>query len=285
MINLSRNDSGSERRLPGNAGIGENGVTGRLHFSSSKGVIPAVVTSTVKPSEPAATPSPAIPPLENGDRLTRAEFERRYDAMPELKKAELIEGVVSMPSPVRFRRHSSPHLNLIGWLMHYSAATPGVVGGDNGSIRLDLDNMPQPDAFLLVLPTHGGRVRISEDDYVEKGPELIAEVATSSVSFDLNTKLHVYRRNEVSEYVVWRVDDRAIDWFVLKEGRYDRLPLSAANVYESQVFPGLKLDPAALIRGDLMTVLEVLNQGLATAEHAAFAAHLQARAAASPTPT
>ncbi len=238
-----------------------------------------MATSTVRPSESAAPPKQAIPPLENGDRLTRAEFERRYDAMPGLKKAELIEGVVYMPSPVRYRHHSSPHFDLITWLGHYKAATPGLGGGDNGSIRLDLDNMPQPDAFLLVLPSHGGRVRISDDDYVEKGPELIAEVASSSVSFDLNTKFHVYRRNEVSEYLVWRVDDRAVDWFVLREGRYERLPLSPTNVYQSQVFPGLLLDPAALIRGDLTTVMKVLNQGLATPEHATFAAALAARAA------
>ena len=206
-------------RIPGKDGIEENGTNGSLPFASPTGVVSTMATTTVRPSEPAAPLTQAIPPLENGDRLTRDEFERRYDAMPGLKKAELLEGVVYMPSPVRFRRHGSPHFNLIGWLMHYSAATPGVVGVDNGSIRLDLDNMPQPDAFLLVLPSHGGRVRISDDDYVEKGPELIAEVAASSVSFDLNTKLHVYRRNEVSEYLVWRVDDRAIDWFVLREGR------------------------------------------------------------------
>src|SRR5437763_14307968 len=105
----------------------------------------AIITQETAPE---AAPPQTIPPLQNGDRLTRAEFERRYDAMPGLKKAELIEGVVFMPSPVRFRRHGNPHFNLIGWLMQYSAATPGVAGGDNGSIRLDLDNMPQPDAFL-----------------------------------------------------------------------------------------------------------------------------------------
>jgi Uma2 family endonuclease len=242
-----------------------------------------MATTTVRSSEPAAPLTQAIPPLENGDRLTRAEFERRYDAMPDLKKAELIEGVVYMPSPVRFQRHGKPHFKLITWLGQFEAATPGVEGADNGSIRLDLDNMPQPDAFLLVLPSHGGRVRISDDDYVEKAPELIAEVAASSVSFDLNTKFHVYRRNEVSEYLVWRVDDQAIDWFVLREGRYDRLPLSPANLYQSLVFPGLWLDPTALIRGDLTTVLKVLNQGLATPQHATFAAALAARAAAGAT--
>jgi hypothetical protein len=195
--------------------------------------------------------------------------------MPGLKKAELIEGVVHMPSPVRFQHHSSPHFKVIGWLVQYQAATPGVEGGDNGSIRLDLDNMPQPDAFLLVLPSHGGRVRISEDDYVERAPELVAEVAASSVSFDLHTKLQVYRRNEVREYLVWRVEDQEFDWFVLREGRYERLPLSPDNRYQSEAFPGLWLDPAALIRGDMRSVLEVARQGLATPEHAAFVARLE----------
>ncbi len=192
------------------------------------------------------TPSAqSTPPLENGDRLTRAEFERRYDAMPHLKKAELIEGVVYMPSPVRFERQSSPHFDLIGWLALYRAATPGVRGGDNGSIRLDLDNMPQPDAFLLILPSHGGQARISADDFIEGAPELIAEVAASSVSFDLHAKLQVYRRNEVREYVVWRVEDQTFDWFILREGQYERLPLVPSGLYQSEVLPGLWLDPVA----------------------------------------
>src|SRR5271165_685729 len=101
-----------------------------------------------------------IPTLNEGDHLTREEFERRYDAMPHLKKAELIEGVVYIPSPVRHRRHSQPHFRLIGWLGTYEGATPGVLGGDNGTVRLDLDNEPQPDAFLLIDPTRGGQCRI-----------------------------------------------------------------------------------------------------------------------------
>jgi hypothetical protein len=243
-----------------------------------------MATITTRSAEPARPATSEIPRLENGDQLTRAEFERRYDAMPGLKKAELIEGVVYMASPVRFQRHSNPHFNLITWLGQYSAATPGVVGGDNGSIRLDLDNVPQPDAFLLILPSHGGHVCISDDDYVEKGPELVAEVAASSVSFDLHAKLNVYRRNEVREYVVWRVEEQVIDWFILREGCFERLPHSETNMHRSEVFPGLQLDPAALIRGDLTAVLEGGRQGLATPEHAAFVAGLQARAAAGQTP-
>src|SRR5262245_55052697 len=158
-------------------------------------------TSTAMPP---AKPG-SVPPLEPGDQLTRAEFERRYDAMPHLKKAELIEGVVYMPSPVRWNHHGHVHLNLATSLGVYQAATPGVQAADNASIRLDMDNEPQPDVAMIVLPTHGGRVRISEDDYVEGAPELVAEVAASSTSIDLNTKLRVYRRNQVQEYIVWRV--------------------------------------------------------------------------------
>ena len=159
-----------------------------------------------------------IPPLEAGDRLSRAEFERRYKAMPQLKRAELIEGVVYMPSPVRLTRHGRPHFDLVTWLAIYKAATPGVIGADNTSTRLDLDNEPQPDAVLFIDPAHGGQARISPDDYVEGAPELVAEVASSSVSYDLTDKLKVYRRNGVREYIVWRVLDRQIDWFVSEKG-------------------------------------------------------------------
>jgi Uma2 family endonuclease len=230
---------------------------------------------TTLPTAP--VPLPAVPPLEPGDCLTREEFERRYTAMPQLKKAELIEGVVHMPSAVRWNQHAIPQAAFITWLGTYWASTPGVQAGDNGTIRMNLDNEPQPDGTLIVLPTHGGQVQLSADDYIIGGPELAGEVAASSANIDLNTKLRVYRRNQVLEYIVWRVLDQAIDWFVLRQGQYDRLPLSA-GIYQSVVFPGLWLDPAALARFDLATVLQVLQQGLASAAHTDFVARLQRRA-------
>jgi Uma2 family endonuclease len=153
-----------------------------------------------------------IPMLESGDQLTRDEFERRYDAMPGINGAELVEGVVQIPSPVRYTQHSNPHFCFMGWLWVYAARTPGVESGDNGSIRLDLANMPQPDSFLIIRPERGGQARISDDDYIEGAPELIGEIAASSASFDLGVKLDAYRRNGVCEYVVWRVLDREVDW-------------------------------------------------------------------------
>ena len=117
---------------------------------------------------------PTRPPgLENGDRLTRAEFERRYEARPDLKKAELIEGVVHMPSPTRSAGHARPHAAVMFWLGTYALATPGVQVNDNPTVRLDLDNEPQPDAALLVAPEAGGQARVDEDDCVEGAPELV----------------------------------------------------------------------------------------------------------------
>ncbi|HEY7158799.1 MAG TPA: Uma2 family endonuclease [Gemmataceae bacterium] len=221
---------------------------------------------------------PRIPPLEQGDHLTRHEFERRYEAMPELKKAELIEGVVYMPSPVRIDQHGSPHAALVTWLGIYWANTPGVRVGDNSTVRLDLDNEPQPDALMIVEPSHGGQSRIDEEGYVAGGPELAVEVAASTVSIARNTKLRVYRRNNVREYIIWRVEDQAIDWYILRQGQYEQLQRAADGLLRSEQFPGLWLDPDALLRFDLARVFQVLQQGIASPEHAAFVARLQQQA-------
>jgi Uma2 family endonuclease len=208
--------------------------------------------------------------LENGDRLTRGEFERRYEAMPNLKKAELLEGVVYMPSPVRFDGHAQQHSYLAYWLTHYHIFTPGTMTGDNATVRLDLDNEPQPDVLLCIDPKLGGKVSLVEK-YLEGSPELVAEVASSSVSIDLGIKFNVYRRNAVQEYVVWRVLDEAVDWFRLRDGQY--VPLTTTDgILRSEVFPGLWLDARALMSGDMKRVLAVLDQGLGTPEHAAFLA-------------
>lgn len=195
--------------------------------------------------------------------------------MPHIQKAELIEGVVHMPAAVRWNQHAGPHADLITWLGVYRAYTPGVRAGDSGTMRMDLDNEPQPDAALVVEPSHGGQVRLSEDDYIEGAPELAAEIAASSVSIDLNSKFRVYRRNNVREYIVWRVQDREIDWFVLRNTEYERLTRDAEGTYRSAVFPGLWLAVPRMIEGDLAAVLQVLQHGLNTSEHAAYVEKLR----------
>ena len=213
---------------------------------------------------------PNLLPLENGDRLTRHEFEQRYQAMPQLKKAELIEGMVYVASPLRFEPHAEPHSSIVGWLWVYRIATPSVRLGDNATVRLDMDNEPQPDALLRLEPNVGGQSHLSEDGYVEGAPELIAEVAASSAAYDLRDKLRVYRRNQVQEYLVWQVYDQCLDWFRLREGEYVSLQPDAAGVVRSEVFPGLWLAVPTLLEGNLAQVLAVLQEGLATSEHAAF---------------
>ncbi len=229
-----------------------------------------------EPARAGGTPAPLamLPPLENGDRLTRAEFERRYEAMPHLKKAEIIEGVVYVGSPVQYTQHGRQDWAFGGFLLVYAIATPGTSGADNTTVRLDLDNEPQPDTFLRI--EQGGRSTISEDGYVERAPELVVEVAASSASYDLHDKLRAYRRNGVQEYVVWRVLDGGLDWLALREGRYERLEPDAAGVLRSEVFPGLWFNIPSLLKGELAAVLATLQEGLASAEHAAFVERLGA---------
>jgi Uma2 family endonuclease len=203
-------------------------------------------------------PKNTIPALENGDRLTQGEFERRYHAMPDLKKAELIEGIVYMASPLRITQHGEPHAAIMTWLGVYKALTPGVQLGDNCTVRLDADNEPQPDALLRI--EVGGQSNISEDGYVEGAPELIAEVAASTVSIDIHDKFKVYRRNQVQEYIVWRFQDRELDWFRLTEGKYILLESNSEGIIKSEVFPGLWLDKEALLAGNLAKVIEIVQQ-------------------------
>jgi Uma2 family endonuclease len=215
-----------------------------------------------------------IPPLESGDRLNRYEFERRYNAMSHLRKAELIEGVVYVPAALRFRSHGQPHGNLIIWLGNYKVATPGIELGIEPTVRLDLDNEPQPDAVLMMEEQAGGQARLSEDDYIEGAPELVAEIAASSAAIDLGDKKRAYRRNGIREYIVWQVFEQRLDWFYLQEGEYISLPVDEDGVIRSQVFPGLWLAVNDLLAGNMGRVLAVLQEGLAAPEHTAFVQQL-----------
>ncbi len=230
------------------------------------------VHSPAPPARPAR--AAVLPPLNAGDRLSRAEFERRYQAQPELKRAELIEGVVYMPSPVRFGQHGQPHYNLIVWLGTYTAATPGVVGGDNTTVRLDFENEVQPDILLRLQPALGGRSRLTDDDYIEGPPELIVEIAASSASYDLHDKRRVYARSGVQEYIVAQAFEQRLDWFVLREGVYEALAPDDAGLLRSERFPGLWLKSQALWDGDLAAMLAALQQGLSAPEHADWVAQL-----------
>lgn len=216
----------------------------------------------------------ALLPLESGDRLTRDEFEIRYSAMPNLKKAELIEGVVYLASPVRVGSHGRPHSALNTWLGTYWALTPGVMVCDNTTVRLDADNEPQPDILLRIDEDKGGRSRISSDDYIEGAPELVVEIAASSASYDLHDKKYAYRRNGVQEYIVWQASSQSIVWFALQSGEYVALIPDESGILRSQVFPGLWLNVEAFVSGNLSQVLETLKEGVGGRSHQAFVQRL-----------
>jgi Uma2 family endonuclease len=215
------------------------------------------------------------PPLEAGDRLSRAEFERRYQVHPEIKKAELVEGVVYVPSPVRHNQHSKPHPHIVTWLGNYIAVTPGIDMGDNGTVLLDFENEVQPDAFLRLEAEYGGNSAITEDDYVEGPPELIVEIAASSAAYDLHDKKRVYARNGVREYLAVQMYEKRLDWFVLREGVYEGLKPDEKGIFRSEVFPGLWLQPEAFWAGDLAALLAALQEGLASPEYTAFVEQME----------
>ncbi len=222
------------------------------------------------------TPPRKLPELNNGDHMSQKEFHRRYEQMPENFRAELIGGIVYVASPLKLP-HGRHHYYLVNLFCTYEMSTPGVEGGDNATILLGPDAEPQPDVFLRILPECGGRARTTPDDYVEGPPELVAEVALSSHAIDLYEKRQDYARGGVLEYLVLCVRDRQLRWFDLRADR--ELNSDADGIIRVRSFPGLWIDVAALL-GRNRRMIKVLEQGLASAEPAAFVRRLaEAKAA------
>lgn len=217
---------------------------------------------------------PAIPLLENGDRLSREEFHRRYKAMPENVKAELIKGIVYMASPVRVKKHGKPHANMMGFLSYYRMSTNGLDLLDNATYIASDIYEPQPDAVLRIEEDYGGKSWVNEDDYLEGAPELIVEISASTASYDLHDKLELYEQKGVQEYIVWRVLDNQIDWFNLEKGKYQKLSANKQVIIESKVFAGLRLNIKAMLEENLQQVLADLKRGLKSKKYKEFAKHL-----------
>ncbi len=211
----------------------------------------------------------AIPPLEQGASLSSNEFFRRYESMPELKKAELIDGIVHMGSPVS-TSHARPDQILQTWTGVYVAKTPFLDAASNATLRFDGENVAQPDILVRVLEEFGGNCRINRDDYFEGPPELVIEIAATSASLDLNAKLKLYQRSRVPEYLVWRTLDAEVNWFALFDDRYKEIPPDKNRVIHSHQFPGLCLNVHALLAFDRVKVLETLESALRSAEYGAF---------------
>ena len=239
------------------------------------------------------TEAEPIPELRDGDRISKAEFWRRYEASKTVHRAELIEGVVHVISatrvpgeespvaPISNEGHGGPQGDILFWLGSYAVATYGVRPSGPSTIRgLDPASSPEPDALLRILPECGGRTETDADDYLVRGPELIVEIAKATANIDLGPKLRTNRDDGVPEYLVWRTRHRVIDWFQLdRNGEYVPLVPDADGILKSRVFPGLWLATAAMIAGDMAAVLAVVGRGIASPEHAKFVGKLRRIAA------
>ena len=182
-----------------------------------------------------------------------------------------------MASPVRLDQHGEPDGLMQTWLGTYAIATPGVKHATNSTVRLGVDDVPQPDGLLRILPECGGQARMDAKGYLHGAPELVVEVAASSASFDAREKLDSYRRTGAREYLLWRTEDERLDWRVLEEDEYHSLLPDANGVLRSKIFPGLWLDTAALLTGDGAKLMATLQEGLRSAEHADFVIELRRR--------
>lgn len=226
--------------------------------------------STIARTEPALSPPVD---LQNGDRMTREEFHRAYELAPKNFKAELIGGVVHVPSPLR-RTHGRRHGHLGMLFSAYELNTPGTEAVDNGTVILGEDSEPQPDLLLRVLPEFGGRTKTDRKDYIVGAPELVAEIAYSSRSIDLHAKREDYARNGVIEYLVMAVAGKKLYWFDLRENR--ELAPPADGIVRVHSFPGFWINVAGLFQPDYKQLMATLQQGLESAEHGEFVRRLEA---------
>jgi Uma2 family endonuclease len=222
-----------------------------------------------------ALPSGSVP-LENGERTDQKTFHTWYQTTPDGFKAELIAGEVVVASPLKVS-HSEHHGLTMYWLWSYALETPGTRPRDNATAILGEDSEPQPDAALIVEPSHGGQTGVDDDGYATGAPEFVGEIANSSGSIDLHRKKQDYERAGVKEYAVVLLREQQVRWFVLRGGTFHDMPPNGDGIYRSVVFPGLWLDAAALLRLDGAGIAAALRLGLASPEHAAFVLELAAR--------
>ena len=212
------------------------------------------------------------PPLCEGEQLTRGEFMRRWEAMPDLKFAELIDGIVHMPSPLA-DIHSDFQIRISVWLAQYAMATVGCAVRANGTCLMSKRNVPQPDLALKILAEYGGQSWM-EGEYPGGAPELIVEISHTTGARDSGVKQRLYERSGVLEYLIVKSKKRQLVWHELVEGKYREIQPGADGLFRSRVFPGLWLNAEALWNCDYAALSTAVQQGTSTPEHAEFVGKL-----------
>jgi Uma2 family endonuclease len=213
--------------------------------------------------------------LVTGERMDVEEFLRRWEELPDLKNAELIDGVVHVSSPVSLE-HGDLDTLILMWLAYYAHATPGCRAGNNSTWFM-LDSAPQPDAHLRILPAYGGQSRERTRDkksYSTGAPELAVEICVTSTDVDFGPKRKLYESAGVREYITIETFRERLIWRVLEDGVYASQLSSEDGILRSQIFPGLWLDVAAFWANDGAKMLAALNSGIAAEEHQRFVERL-----------
>lgn len=215
----------------------------------------------------------SAPPLKDGEQLDQRTFHARYEASPRDFRAELIAGIVHVPPRVN-RQHGQLRAHVVYWLVNYAMETPGTEGLTRTTNILAPDSEPAPHACLLILPEYGGQTREDENGYLAGPPELVAQISDSSERLDLNERKRDFEKAGVREYLVVAVRRKKVHWFIRRRGKFLDLPLDADGIFRSETFPGLWLDPVALLGRDDKRMLAVLRLGLALPEHGEFVGRL-----------
>lgn len=189
--------------------------------------------------------------LYTGMRMEREEFMRRWEALPDLRNAELIEDIVFVSSPVG-PKHGRYDAFMTAWLVNYAAYASGLEVLINTTCYL-LNSAPQPDAQL--------RSRLTGDqEYPTTPPELIVEVCESSYAHDLGPKRALYQRAGVKEYITLDTFSRQLIWRYLEDGSYVELQAGEDGILRSRVFAGLWLHPGHAWTLDAPAMLRLLEQ-------------------------
>jgi len=248
------------------------------NYNSDIGCFPFEDTSMTTATSPSARElsrtASAAQTLHNGDRLPQAEFHRRYLQYPEDVCIELLGGIVYMASPTCLQ-HGCYQAELSALFVLYKAGTPGVEATGDATVILNEANETQPDVLLRVLPEYGGRSHTTEQDFVEGSPELIAEIAYSRVAIDLHVKVNQYQQAGVLEYIVVSLEEAELRWFDLQANAI--INPTGDGILRSHAFPGLWLDPGALIDRNTSRSVKVLGHALKSEEHAEFVRRLERR--------
>ncbi len=219
-------------------------------------------------------PPKTLPPLESGQHLDQPTFHERYEAMPPETRAELVGGIVYIPSPMR-RDHGKCDHPVTAWLARYEQFTPGVEGAGSATVKLDLKGEPQPDHILFILPECGGQMGVDADGYFTGAPELVVAISRATRYYDLKHKKADYERAGVLEYLVVELDPNRIHWFIRRGDRFENLEPGPDEIHRSEVFPGLWLDAKALFARDWELLYRAVKRGVRTRKHAEFVAKLE----------